>query len=59
MHHERHERLVAQFYQHQHANSTYKLLRGKIIVFVVLLLTWAFWTEGVKFAQWLLNLLPW
>lgn len=60
MHHrERHERLVAQVYQPQHANITYKLLRGQIIVFSVLLLAWAFWPEGVEFAKRVIHLLPW
>lgn len=37
----------------------YKLLRGRIIVFSVLLLAWAFWTEGVEFAKRLLLWRPW
>ena len=47
------ERLAAQVY------LRYKLLRGQIIVFVVLLLAWAFWPEVVAFALRLLKLLPW
>ena len=47
------ERLAAQ------VKLRYKLLRGQIIVFVVLLLAWAFLPDVVEFAKRLLLWLPW
>ena len=49
MYQDDHERLAAQ------VNLRYKLLRGQIIVFVVLLLAWAFLPDVVEFAKRLLN----